>query len=256
MMDTKYRISAVSYLNTTPFLYGLRNHKVFNQIELALDHPARCAEKLLNNEADIGLVPVAVLPEMNNPGIISDFCLGARGPVRSVILYSNVPIYKIKSIKLDYQSRTSVNLVRILAAGYWKIKPEWIPTTHGFENNSIKGNEACLIIGDRSFGMKKKHPYFWDLSEEWWNFTGLPFVFATWTANKKIDEGFLKDFNEALKYGISHIREAVDMAPKNTTLSREEIFHYLSEDMSYPLDNKKKEGLNLFLRKLKNLNIA
>lgn len=255
-MDTKYRISAVSYLNTTPFLYGLRNHNILNQIELSLDHPARCAEKLLNNEADIGLVPVAVLPEMNNPEIISDYCLGARGPVHSVILYSYVPLHEIESIKLDYQSRTSVNLARILAARYWKIKPNWIPASHGFENNSLKGNEACLIIGDRSFGMKKKYPYFLDLSEEWWNYTGLPFVFATWTANKKIDKEFLKSFNEALGYGVTHIREAVDKAPDSTALNREELFHYLSKDISYPLDDEKKEGLNRFLKELKNLNVT
>ncbi|MEA1898240.1 MAG: menaquinone biosynthesis protein [Bacteroidota bacterium] len=255
-MDTIYRISAVSYLNTMPFLYGLRNHKVMNQIELVLDHPARCAEKLLSNEADIGLVPVAVLPEMNNPEIISDYCLGARGPVHSVILYSDVKLHEIESIKLDYQSRTSVNLARILAARYWKIKPNWTPAAFGFENNSLNSKEACLIIGDRSFGMRKKHPYVWDLSEEWWNFTGLPFVFATWTANKQIDKEFLKSFNEALRYGVSHIREAVDKAPENTALGRIELFHYLSEDMSYPLDNEKKEGLNRFIKELKNLNIT
>jgi len=254
-MGTKYRISVVSYLNTMPFLFGLSNHSIINKIELSLDHPARCAEKLLNNEADIGLVPVAVLPEMNNPEIISDYCLGARGPVRSVILYSNVPLHKIDSIKLDYQSRTSVNLARILAARHWKIKPNWVPATHGFENNSLTGNEACLIIGDRSFGKKEKYHYVWDLSEEWWNYTGLPFVFATWTANKKIDKGFLKAFNEALRYGISHIREVADKAPDSIILNREELFYYLSNDISYTLDDKKKEGLNRFLNELKNLNI-
>ena len=193
---------------------------------------------------------------MNNPEIISDYCIGARGPVRSVILYSNVELNKIDSIVLDYQSRTSVNLARILATRYWKIKPNWIPATDGFENISLKGNEACIIIGDRSFGKKEKYSYVWDLSEEWWNYTGLPFVFASWTANKKIDKGFLKSFNEALKYGVSHIREAVDKAPESIVLNREELFQYLSKDISYSLDDKKKEGLNRFLKELKNLNIT
>ncbi len=255
-MDTKYRISAVSYLNTTPFLYGLSNHKVINQIELALDHPARCAEKLLNNEVDIGLIPVAILPGLKNPEIISDYCIGARGPVRSVILCSNVALHKIDSIMLDYQSRTSVNLARILAARYWKIKPSWIPATPGFEDNLLGENEACIIIGDRSFGKREKCHYVWDLSEEWWNYTALPFVFASWTANKKIDKEFLKDFNEALRYGVSHIREAADKTPENQVLNREELFQYLSNHISYPLDDEKKEGLNRFLKELKNLNLT
>ncbi len=254
-MDSKYRISAVSYLNTTPFLFGLSNPKILNQIELSLDHPAACAEKLLNNEVDIGLVPVAVLPGLKNHEIISDYCIGARGPVRSVILYSNTPLHKIESIILDYQSRTSVNLARILATRYWEINVNWISATPGFENNYLKGKEACIIIGDRAFGMVKKYRYVWDLSEEWWNYTGLPFVFATWTANKKIDQKFLKSFNEALGYGVSHIRELVDKARENTVLNHEELFHYLSEDISYHFDAEKKEGLKRFLNELKSLNI-
>jgi len=254
-MDIKYRISAVSYLNTTPFLFGLSNHTILNQIEISLDHPAICAEKLLNNEVDIGLVPVAILPLMKNPEIISDYCIGARGQVRSVILYSNNPLHEIESIKLDYQSRTSVILARILAARFWKIKPAWIPATPGFDSNSLKGKEACIIIGDRAFGKIKKYPYVWDLSEQWLNYTGLPFVFATWTANKKIDTGFIEAFNEALGYGVANIRKVVDKAPESLVLNRKELFNYLNEDISYPFDNEKKEGLKRFLNELKSLNI-
>ena len=71
----KVKITAVSYLNTKPLLYGLLQSEVAKQIDLSLDIPAVCAQKLLNQEADLGLVPVAIIPELDTPHIISDFCI-------------------------------------------------------------------------------------------------------------------------------------------------------------------------------------
>ena len=110
----KYKVSAVSYLNTIPFIYGLKNSPIFDQIELSLDYPALCADKLLNNQVDIGLIPVATIPKIKNAQIISDYCIGSDGKVDTVCLYSNVPILEIESIALDYQSRTSIELLKLL----------------------------------------------------------------------------------------------------------------------------------------------
>ena len=108
------KVSAVSYLNTIPFIYGLRNSELMQQIDLYIDCPSVCADKLINNQVDIGLVPVVILDQLNNPKIISDYCIGANGPVDTVCIYSDVPIEEIESIYLDYQSRTSVELLKIL----------------------------------------------------------------------------------------------------------------------------------------------
>ena len=119
------RISAVSYLNAFPFVYGIENAGLLNDYELMIDTPADCAVKLLQNEADIGLLPVAVLPEMEYYEIIGDYCIGCKGAVGSVILYSDVPLKHIKHIYLDYQSKTSVQLIKILAIKHWRINPKW-----------------------------------------------------------------------------------------------------------------------------------
>jgi chorismate dehydratase len=151
----RIKVSAVSYINTLPFLYGINNSEIKDQLDLSLDIPSDCAKKLLSGEVDIGLVPVAILPQLKEYHIISDYCIGAVGDVDSVALYSDVPLDEIESVYLDYQSRSSVNLVKVLAKEYWHISPTWNDTTDGYENK-IEGNIAGVIIGDRTFNLSKK----------------------------------------------------------------------------------------------------
>ncbi|MCB0401553.1 MAG: menaquinone biosynthesis protein, partial [Flavobacteriales bacterium] len=173
----KVKVSAVSYLNTLPFLYGIKQSGLEQEIDLSLDIPSDCARKLLNDEVDLGLVPVAIIPQLKEHHIISDYCIGADGPVDTVALFSDVPLEEIENIYLDYHSRSSVTLVQLLAKAFWKIKPNWIRAEEGFIDQ-IQGTTAGVVIGDRTFGLSKKYKY--DLAEAWKAFTGKPFVFAAW----------------------------------------------------------------------------
>ena len=244
---SKIRISAVSYINTLPFIYGIENSGILNQIELTKDIPSLCAQKLLENKVDLGLVPVAVIPELTSYEIISDFCIGASGPVRSVILGSNCPLEEIKTILLDYHSRSSVMLTRILARHYWKIDVNWADTTDGFENR-IKESEAGVIIGDKALSAEKKFPFVYDLAEEWIKFTNKPFVFAAWVANKKLNELFIHDFNDALEFGTKSIEKVVNSA-RNLNLPKYiDLKEYLIKNIDYTFDSEKLAGMKLFLK--------
>jgi chorismate dehydratase len=240
----KIKISAVSYLNSKPFTYGIEHHKVKEECVLELDIPSVCAQKLLEDKVDIGLIPVAVIPKLQEAHIITDYCIGAVGAVSSVVLYSNVPLNEIRSVYLDYQSRTSVALTRVLAAQFWKIDPEWIPAAPGFEN-AVEGSAAAVIIGDRTFGIRDKFRYAWDLSEEWMKFTGLPFVFACWVANKKLPPGFIDELNAALAWGIERRVEVGEMLQGQYPAV--DTRDYLGEKISYRLDEAKRKGLEKFL---------
>lgn len=114
------KISAVEYLNTQPFIYGIQNKLEPGSFSLELDNPAACAEKTISGKVDLGLIPVASLLEMKDYHIVSDHCIGAAGPVGSVMLYSEVPLDALETVLLDYQSRTSVLLAKVLAKQYWK----------------------------------------------------------------------------------------------------------------------------------------
>ena len=244
-MKAPLKISAVSYLNSTPFVYGIEKKLDKDLYSLELDIPSVCAEKLLSGKVDIGLVPVAIIPMLKEHYIISNYCIGAEGKVRSVILYSNVELKNIKKILLDDQSRTSVILTKVLAKHFWMIDPLWSNAKTGYES-TIAGDTAGLVIGDRTFALENKFKYTYDLSEEWKKFTGLPFVFACWVANRPIDRIFAKEFDLALQFGINNTDDVIREL-KDLPASKTEVKAYLDKNISYTFDQRKKEGLEKFL---------
>ncbi|MBC7588091.1 MAG: menaquinone biosynthesis protein [Chitinophagaceae bacterium] len=241
----KIKVGAVSYLNTKPLLYGIKRSGLMDKIELVEDYPSRIAAMLLNNEIDVGLVPVAIIPKLKDAYIVTDFCIGAESDVASVCLFSNVELNKIDTVLLDYQSNTSVKLCKILLEHYWKKEVQFVDASTNF-SSAIKGNTAGVVIGDRAFEQRKISPFIYDLAGAWKIFTGLPFVFAAWVANKKLDEEFLKTFNTANGYGLKHIDEVVAENPFDLY----DLKKYYTENISYELTEEKIKGLEKFLKYL------
>lgn len=241
-LDRKIRVGAVSYLNTKPLIYGFEQGMMKDEVELIFDYPAKIAAALLNNEIDIGLVPVAIIPEMKEYHIISDYCIGSEGEVASVCLFSEVPLNEIETVLLDYQSRTSVMLAQILMKEYWKIDPVIENASKDFRSE-IQGKTAAIVIGDRALEQRKVSAYQYDLGSAWKESTGLPFVFAAWISNKKLPDHFIGLFDEANKLGLDNISEIVRLNPYS-------IFNlksYYTKFISYSLTADKKLGLRKFL---------
>jgi chorismate dehydratase len=236
-------VGAVSYLNTKPLLYGFKHGFFNNRVDLIEDYPARIASMLLKDEVDVGLVPVAIIPQLKEHHIISDYCIGAEGPVGSVCLFSEVPIEQVEKIVLDYQSKTSVALTRLLLKYYWKISPVLTDAEPDFRNE-IKGTTAGLVIGDRAFEQRLRSNYIYDLAEAWIAYTGLPFVFAVWIANKKLPNEFVKEFNRANRMGIENIDRVVQENPYELY----DLHSYFTRQISYELTDEKRRGLDKFLQ--------
>ena len=238
----KIQTGIVKYLNTKPLLYGIENSPVSEKIELIPGYPAEIAKMLEKGSIDLGLVPVAAIPNLNNPNIISDFCIGCDGAVASVCIFSEVPMEEINEVYMDYQSRTSVQLAKILLRNYWKTNAAFKDATPDFRD-SIKGNTAGLVIGDRAFEQRQKSAFIYDLGEAWKAYTGLPFVFAAWVSNKEQDPAFVQQFNAANRWGVQHIEEVVRQYPSALF----DLHHYYHDCISYALDEEKKRGMQLFL---------
>ncbi len=245
VLDRKIQVAAVSYLNTKPLVYGFEKGLLKAEIDLYFDYPAKVAEMLTVNKADIGLIPVAVIPELTEHHIISDYGIATDGEVASVCLFSDVPLQHIQVIYLDYQSRTSVALLQVLLKDHWKIKPQLMAASPGFETR-INGNTAGLVIGDRALNQRKISKYIFDLGTAWKEMTGLPFVFAAWVSNKELPALFKEKFNKATAEGLQHIDEIVAANP----LPMYSLKEYYTKNISYKLDEKKLLGLQLFLKLL------
>lgn len=239
------RISAVSYLNTFPFVHGILNSGRMADFRLDLDVPSACAEKLRRGKADVALVPVGALPSLPGARIVTDYCIGAVNEVKTVLLLSRVPADQIRSIHLDADSRTSVALIRVLSREYWKINPEWIALPPG---GLSAGDlpESVVAIGDKTFELRHHYPFVFDLASAWIDLTSLPFVFAVWVTNRELPAETLQSLNNALAYGVGHPEASLTLRsahhpPAALCLS------YLQHNISYELDGAKRTGMEKFL---------
>lgn len=248
-MEHKIRVGAVSYLNTKPLIYGFEQGMMKDELELLINYPSNIAALLQNDEIDIGLVPVAVISTLKEHHIISRYGIGCDGEVASVCLFSDVPVNEIKTVLLDYQSKTSVILLKILLKEYWKINPELIMAEAGYEA-AIKGTTAGLVIGDRAFKQRQVSAYMYDLGSGWKEMTGLPFVFAAWVSNKKIDPGFVARFNEANLAGLN----SLDSIAKANQNGFYDLQKYYTENVSYKLSPDHHAALEEFRQRTLLLN--
>ncbi len=247
-MNRKWRIGAVSYLNTRPLLFGLEQSDLMSEIELVKAYPAKIAQDLMDGTIDMGLVPVAVTPLLKEAHFVSNYCIGATGPVASVCIFSDSPMDEIENVYLDYQSRTSVQLASILLRDYWKKEVVFLKADKGYIQQ-IKGKTAGVIIGDRALAARPHFKYIYDLSVAWNVFTKLPFVFATWIANKPMPQHFMEAFDKANAIGLNHINEVIATIPKTEQVY--DLNTYYNQNISYHFDAEKRKGLELFLSLLK-----
>lgn len=228
-------------------MYGLEKPSIAAKIELIGDYPSRIAEMLLSDEIDIGLVPVVVLKKMPVYHIVGNHCIGAEGEIASVALFSEVPVHEIKKVYLDYQSRTSVQLLKYLMREYWGIDPEIVDAKNEDYRDEIKGTTAGLVIGDRAFEQRKRSTFIYDLGSEWRAITGMPFVFAIWASKKQLPDEFIKEFDAANAMGLAYIDEIV--ATANFDLY--DLKKYYTLHVSYALDARKRHALDHFLSLLR-----
>jgi len=242
-------VAIINYLNSMPFIYGIEKLRFSEEATLISCPPADIARLLIQGNADVGLVPVAALPKLENHEIVSEYCISSDNEVLTVVLVSNSPLNEVKKIYLDKQSLTSVNLVRILAAEKWDINPLWEAYVPG---TKINDNEALVAIGDKVFDLRNKYRYCTDLALAWRHHTGLPFVFAVWAARKNLPGSFIQKLNLTLSYGLQNIDAVIDYInetkayPENTP-----VRHYLTNSISYNLSPEKKDAIQLFLSKIK-----
>ena len=239
----KIRVGIVNYLNTKPLIYGLQQKPFADGNELLGAYPSRLAAMLEQGEIDLGLIPVAVLPRFSEYHIVGNYCIGTEGEIASVCLFSEVPMQQIERVYLDYQSRSSVALLKWLMQESWGIRPELIEARDESYRDEIRGTTAGLVIGDRALEQRKKSTFIYDLGSEWRAITGLPFVFAAWISLRPLPEDFIRAFDAANGLGISLIDDIV----ANIDYSTYDLRKYYRLHLSYELDERKRKGLQKFL---------
>jgi chorismate dehydratase len=248
------RIGAVNYLNTKPLIYGLE--RLAPSCEIVLDYPSRLADQLAAGQLDVALIPSIEFFQDPSYTIVSDACIGCRGPVLSVKLFSRVPVENIRTLALDEGSRTSVALVRILLGERFGIEPELVPLPLG-ATLADTSCDAALLIGDRAMRAAEPCAEIWDLGDEWCRWAELPFVFAMWTARAGTDlRGIEQALAEARDEGLANLHEIARREAAPLGLTQPECVSYLRDNLYFYLGERELRGLDLFYRLARKLNLA
>jgi len=242
-----FRLAASHYLNSAPliwsFLHGSKR-KLVNLIDAV---PARCADLLANSQVDSALVPVIEYHRIPNISLIPNVCVGSKDEVLSVVLVSKQSdLKKVASVALDETSRTSAALVKIIFREFVGTEPAWVtqlPDLHAM----LELHDAALMIGDPAMTFPRNGVTVWDMAGLWHRYTALGFVFAMWMVrDPAAEEAKQIDFAAARSEGVRHFEDIVDYFESRIPLSRAQLMSYLTECISYDLDEKMTAGLDLY----------
>ena len=254
-MREKRRVSAVSFLNTSPLVWGLLHGPQQDVFDVHFTLPSECADELRAGGADIGLVPVIALARQPDLKVVPGCSIACRGPVRSILFFSRKPLETIESFAADTSSRTSVTLAQVLLARRHGIRPRVRPYPPKLDE-MLELADAALIIGDPALHLDpgqtewRGQPLFvYDLGAEWMALTGAPMVFAVWAVKNLVAEpGDAAVFGASADFGRDHIEEIIAVESKNRDLPEDLVRRYLTGHIRYDFGEDEQRGVDLFMR--------
>lgn len=239
------KIAPVNYANTYPLIHFLDEMPEKYDVRIVPNIPSQVAEMLKKGEADLALIPVAALLDLEQYFIVGEHGIASDDYVASVCLFSEVPIEQVNKIYLDFHSRTSSRLVKWLLKYHWKQSVELIDTQDDTFIDEIGGDTAALVIGDRAFPLLLRYDYIYDLAHEWKTATGLPFVFAVWASTRLMHADFVLDFEKLQEKGLRNIPLVIQ--ERDLGKAKYNMEKYYLQNIQYTLGPKHLEAIQLFL---------
>jgi chorismate dehydratase len=235
------RVAAVSFLNARPLIWGLDRDP---RIELKLDVPSRLIDHLRSGDSDVALLPTIDYQRLDGVSVVPAGGIGSDGHTLTVRIFARQPIETIRTLACDTDSHTSVALARIVLAERHGVRPELIE----LRQRQDRPDEARLLIGDKVIAEAPQgFSYQYDLGDEWKQMTGLPFVFAVWTARGGVELGDLPQrLAAARREGLANVAAivAADAAPKGwpADLARQ----YLTVNLRFEIGAEQLEAIRRF----------
>lgn len=264
MNATRTRLGRIGYLNVLPIYHPLEAGWIPHDFDLTSGPPAELNQ--LIRQGGLDLSSCSSVEYARNPHLyrlLPDLAIGSRGPVKSVLLLSRIPIQDLadKTILVTAETHTSATLLRIVLERVYHMRPAFVAATSSLSLSMAAGatSPAMLAIGDEALSLRN-HPEFphqLDLGEVWRDWTGLPFVFGVWVARREAverdPEGMRRAARllvESKRAGVAAIEEVVSLAAlAKTNMRRGEIRRYF-DCLSYDLGEPEQTGLKLFFQYL------
>jgi chorismate dehydratase len=246
--QSRPRLAASSYLNTAPLIWSFQYGSQRDVVDLVTDAaPARCADLLAQGKVEAALVPIIEYQRIPEVRVVPRVCVGSHSEVRSVVLVSKCDDLKnVRRVALDDSSRTSQALVKIIFREFLHFEPEWKACTPDIQV-MMENNDAALLIGDPAMKVSLPDVHIFDLASLWRRFTETGFVFAMWMARAGTVESVSQvDFAGARDEGLNQVERIVSQYESKLPLRREEIRKYLTQNISFHLDDNLERGMLLY----------
>jgi chorismate dehydratase len=249
------RVGAVNYLNTKPLIYDFET--LAPEAELVLDLPSRLADQLAVGELDVALIPVIEYFRAGNYSLLPDISIATRGPVLSVTLFSRKPWNEIQTLALDIGSRTSAALTQVLLRKRHGVTPRLQPLPLDTPADDLD-TDAVLLIGDRAMrACLPGYDYAFDLGREWYEWTGLPFVFAVWAVRPGVDLGHVDQaLADCKRRGLRRAGVIAQREAPGLHLDAGFCRRYLTDILHYDLGPKERAGLQQYYTLASELGLA
>lgn len=245
-VEQPIHIGSVPYLNGKPLVWGIENEP---SVRISYDVPSKLAPMVSSGEMAVGLVSVAACFADPSLEIIPGIGIGCAGPVESVKLFCRDDVRSIRRVALDTSSLTSCLLTRIVLLEKHGLRFECTPMSPSLDE-MLQGNDAAVVIGDPAMKVPAGQYRELDFGEEWYEMTGLPFVFAGWVVNPDRASSEVVDVLTRTKaHGLASLEEISRSESERLDLPYETCYRYLTDIMQYDLTDDHLRGLRLFHRK-------
>lgn len=265
--EQRPRMGRIGYLNVLPIYHALESGVIRHDYELLYGPPAELNNRMAAGHmvaASTSCVEYARRPERYL--LLPHLAIGSNGPVQSVLLLSRSPVETLsgKRILVSAETHTSAALLRLLLKERYSLHDIGYVTGSATEMVA-SGNppEAFLAIGDEALRLRRHplYPHMLDLGDAWTAWTGLPFIFGVWVADRRFfpysgENGFARSENpgallgRSRDWGMAHMDIVLDIAEQNyPNMTRREHADYFA-GLSYALGDREQQGLTLFMRKL------
>lgn len=239
-------IGSVPYVNASPLVRWFETEHGKQVAQVRVAPPSMLADWLMRREVDVALVSSVEWFRRPDTRFVPGLAIASEGAVLSVRLFSKVPIAAVRSVALDTSSLTSSALTQILLARVYGLHPQYRAHPPDLEA-MLQSCDAGLLIGDKGMTAQLSEGVVLDLGQAWYDWTGLPFVWAMWLANAEAPlEALSEVLHTAYEWGAQNIERLINMEAKRTGIPHALVARYLTQVMVYRIDERFLQGLMRF----------
>jgi chorismate dehydratase len=238
------RIAAIQYINALPLIFGLKRDP---SVELVLDTPSGCYNRLIQRSVDLALIPLIGTQTNSNIRALKGLGIAARNRTESVFVFARKPLDKIQTVTTDHGSLSSVMLLKIILQEKYRNTPLFRSESIDNIYEVLRREDAVLIIGNDAILAETTDYDHYDLATEWYSMTRLPFVFAVWASNGELDKHVKNLLTQSYKQSLEHPDELYANAQELLPVDIDFLKRYYNVNLHFQLTKKDYEGILKFL---------